>query len=299
MRIVSLLPSATEIVCALGLRDQLVGRTHRCDYPPDVKDVAVVTAPTDGAHDAADELGPARLIRETLAGVAPELILVREARTGLGSRQIEAALIDVETSPRVMSLDPVSLEGILNTVSTIGAMTESEDDAMGLVEAMREDLGEVEQQVVVRHDQGLRPRRVVVLEGLDPLMASGRWVPEQVRRAGGWDVLGREGEAPAPTTWEAILDVDPDMLVIAPAGLTLIESQKIFRRLVLPEAWAAIDAVRRGHVFFVEPIYFSRPGPRVVEGVAMLAEIFDPDAFVDASPPNSWTVLSDGGYRRG
>jgi iron complex transport system substrate-binding protein len=292
MRIVSLLPSATEIVCALGLRDQLVGISHRCDFPPDVEGVTVVTAATDGAHDAADELGPARLVREALSACDPELILVREARTGLGSRQIEAALIDMEDSPAIISLDPVSLEGILNTVSSIGAMTESEDDAMGLVEALREDLGEVEQQVVVRHDQGLRPRRVVVLEGLDPLMTSGRWVPEQVRRAGGWDLLGREGEAPVATTWEAVLDVDPDMLVIAPAGLTLIEAQQLFGRLALPEAWSQIEAVRRGHVFFVEPVYFSRPGPRVVDGVAMLAEIFDPDAFVDASPPDSWTVLT-------
>jgi iron complex transport system substrate-binding protein len=132
----------------------------------------------------------------------------------------------------------------------------------------------------------------VVLEGLDPLMTSGRWVPEQVRRAGGWDLLGREGEAPVATTWEAVLDVDPDMLVIAPAGLTLIEAQQLFGRLALPEAWSQIEAVRRGHVFFVEPVYFSRPGPRVVDGVAMLAEIFDPDAFVDASPPDSWTVLT-------
>ena len=239
MRIVSLLPSATEIVCALGLGDQLVGITHRCDFPPYIKGAVVVTTATDGAHDATDELGPARIDREALSAVRPELILVREGKTGLGSRQIEAALIDAEDLPGIMSLDAVSLEGILNTVSSIGAMTESEDDAMGLVETLREDLGEIEQQVIVRHDQGLRARRVVVLEGIDPLMTSGRWVPEQVRRAGGWDLLGREGEAPVATTWEAILDVDPDMLVIAPSGLTVIEAQRLFAGLVLPEEWTA------------------------------------------------------------
>jgi iron complex transport system substrate-binding protein len=170
-------------------------------------------------------------------------------------------------------------------------MTESEDDAIELLEALREDIGEIEQGVLSRRDQGLRPKRVVVLEGLSPLLASGRWIPEQVRRAGGWELLGREGEPASPTTWEAIRDVDPEMLLFSPAGLTLLETQALWRQIERPAFWPDLTAVRHGQVFFVEPVYFYRPGPRAVDGVAMLAEIFDPEGFIDTSPANGWTPL--------
>jgi iron complex transport system substrate-binding protein len=316
MRIVSLLPSATEIVCALGLRDELVGISHRCDYPPEIEGVAIVTRPigaratadaaagatadaaaapgalaTALAASGGDELGPSELDRAALLAVAPDLIIIRDGGLGPGPRQIEAALVGAEASPEIVALDPITLEGIFNSITTIGAMTESEDDAVELLEALREDVGELAQGVLARHDQGLRPKRVVVLEGLSPLMASGRWVPEQVRRSGGWDLLGREGEPAGPTTWEAIRDVDPEMLMLAPAGLTLREAQAVWSETERPPFWDELVAVRRGQVFFLEPVYFCRPGPRVVDGIGMLAEIFDPDGFVDTSPPDSWTLL--------
>ena len=311
MRIVSLRPSATEIVCALGLSDQLVGVSHRCDYPPEIEGVAVVTRPIGGATARSgatampgtpatplavfqdDELGPSELNRAALLAAAPDLIIVRDGGLGPGPRQIEAALVGAEVSPEIVALDPITLEGIFNSITTIGAMAESEDDAIELLEALREDIGEIEQGVLARHDGGLRPRRVVVLEGLSPLMASGRWVPEQVRRSGGWDLLGREGEPACPTTWQAIKDVDPEMLMLAPAGLTLREAQAVWSETERPAFWDDLEAVRRGQVFFLEPVYFCRPGPRVVDGVGMLAEIFDPEGFVDTSPPDSWTVFFD------
>jgi iron complex transport system substrate-binding protein len=311
MRIVSLLPSATEIVCALGLGDQLVGISHRCDYPPEIEGTTVVTraarvaggtgagrgaAAGTGPHAAplpspGDELGPSTLDPAALAGLGPELVIVRDGGYGPNSSTVEAALVVMDTSPQIVALDPITLEGIFHSITTIGAMTESEDDAIDLLETLREDIGEIEQGVVARHDAGLRPKRVAVLEGLSPLLSSGRWVPEQVRRAGGWEVLGREGEQAAPTTWEAIRDVDPEMLFFAPAGLTLLETQKLWRSMPRPEFWEDLEAVRRGQVFFLEPVYFSRPGPRVVDGVGMLAEIFDPDGFVGTSPDLSWTPL--------
>jgi len=297
MRIISLLPSATEIICALGLGDQLVGVSHRCDYPPEIEGVAIVTRPKSrprvepAAAALDDELGPSELDRAALLAAAPELIVYREGGVGPDARALEAALIGAETTPTLIGLDPITVEGIFHSMTTIGAMTESEDDAIELLEALREEIGEIEQGVVARHDQGLRAKRVVVLEGLAPLLASGRWVPEQVRRAGGWDLLGREGEPSSVTTWEAIRDVDPEMLFFAPAGRTLLEAQAVWRGLDKPASWADLEAVRRGQVFFVEPVYFCRPGPRVVDGVAMLAEIFDPEGFVDTSPPDSWTPL--------
>ena len=298
MRVVSLLPSATEIICALGLGDQLVGVSHRCDYPPEIGGVAVVTRPRSGpgipaATNPDDELGPSELDRAALLAAGPDLIVYREGGFGPDARALEAALIGADPAPTLISLGPVAIEGIFNSITTIGAMTESEDDAIELLEELREEIGEIEQGVVARHDQGLRPKRVVVLEGLDPLTASGRWVPEQVRRAGGWDLLGREGEPSSVTTWDSIRDVDPEMLFFAPAGLTLLETQAVWRGLEKPAFWQDLEAVRRGQVFFVEPVYFYRPGPRVVDGVALLAEIFDPEGFVDTSPPDSWTPLTE------
>jgi len=320
MRIVSLLPSATEMVCALGLRDELVGVSHRCDYPPEIEGVAVVTRPrADGAPLEADgpgagsvagpvagpvagsvarplldhELGAAELDVEALRAAQPDLVIVRDlaAGSGLGSRQVREALRESSGEAVIVSLNAVSVEGVFHSISTIGAMVEAEDDAIELLEALREKLGDLEQHVVVRHDEGIRAPRVVVLQSLEPPFASGRWVPEQVRRAGGWELLGNEGEAAAPTSWEAIRDVDPEMLLIAPSGMHLPAAKRAFSRMQLPEFWHEIEAVRRGRVFIVEPVYFERPGPRIVDGVGMLAEIFDSDGFIETSPPGSWTPL--------
>ena len=302
MRIVSLLPSATEIVCALGLRDELVGISHCCDFPPEIEGVAVVTRPRSGGdrshgpHPFLDnEIGPAELDVEALRIAQPDLIIVRDSAAGsdIGRRQVRDALGESDGDPVIVSLDPVSVEGIFHSITTIGAMAEAEDDAMELLEALREELGDLEQHVVARRDEGIRAPRVAMLQALEPPFASGRWVPELVRRAGGWDVLGREGEAASPVGWETIRDVDPEMLLIAPLGMRLPAAKRVFARTQLPEFWHDIEAVRRGRVFIVEPVYFERPGPRVVDGLGMLAEIFDSDGFVETSPPGSWTPVTE------
>jgi iron complex transport system substrate-binding protein len=306
MRIVSLLPSATEIVCALGLRDELVGVSHCCDYPPEIEGVAMVTRPRPaGDHGSAafidNEIGAAELDVEGLRAAQPDLVIVRDANTayGIGGRQIREALGESAGEPVIVSLDPVSVEGIFHAITTIGAMVEAEDDAMELLEALREELGDLEQHVVVRQDEGIRAPRVVMLQGLEPPFASGRWVPELVRRAGGWDLLGLEGEAATPIGWETVRDVDPEMLLIAPVGMHLPAAKRAFARAQLPEFWHEIEAVRRGRIFIVEPVYFERPGPRIVDGLAMLAEIFDPDGFVETSPPGSWTPVMEEGRLAG
>ena len=301
MRIVSLLPSATEIVCALDLRDQLVGVSHRCDYPPEIDGVPVVTrplgngageaSPVSAAAFAVDDLGPFELDIEAFLESRPDLIFVRDG-AGPGQDQLRKALKELAGEPpEVVSLDPVSIEGIFHTVTTIGAMAEAEDEALGLLEVLREDLSDLERQLIVRRDEGVRPCRVVVLEGFDPPVLCGRWGPEQVRRAGGWEVLGRESAPAAATTWEAIRDIDPETLIFAPAGIHLPAAKRAWQRAEKPEFWTDLEAVRRGHVFVVEPVYFSRPGPRIVDGVGMLAEIFDPDGFIDTSPVASWTPI--------
>ena len=305
MRIVSLLPSATEILFALGIEDQLVGRTHACDYPVEVASVPLVTRtvvpgalagrPMDAvlrhAHHAGTD-GYA-LDGDALRGARPDLVLTQDAcdACGLSRRGVLAALGSSDREVEVVALAPTSVEGILNTITTIGAMTSAEDEAIGLVEILRERLGRIEEQVLRRRSEGARPRRVVALEWLDPPFASGLWVPEQVRRAGGWDLLGREGERAAGTTWRAVLDVDPEQLLLMPCGWDARRTADAWASFEQPEGWD-LPAVRRGDVFALDAAsYFTRPGPRVIEGIALLAQLFDPRGFVEEGPADAWIPL--------
>jgi iron complex transport system substrate-binding protein len=172
-------------------------------------------------------------------------------------------------------------------------MTEAEDAAVDLVESLRARLREVEERVQRRRDGGHGSQRVVALERLDPPFTAGHWVPEQVRRAGGWDLLGDPGARSVETTWDAVTDVDPEMLLLMPCGFHLAETVEEWDRTPRPASWEQIEAVGRRQVFAVDgSSYFSRPGPRVIDGLELLAEIFDPDGFVETSPPGSWTPLA-------
>lgn len=271
MRIVSLLPAATEIVWALGLGDDLVGISHACDFPRAVAGRPVVTRPSSGAVDGA-----------TLASLRPDLVF-----TGAGPRDW-----DVGPGATVVVLDPASLEGIFHSIATVGAMTAAEDEAVGLVEILRERLADVEEVAAERRDQGHHAPRVVALDRLDPLSAAGLWLPEQVRRAGGWEVLGSDGESSAPTTWGAVAEVDPEVLLLVPRGMHLREAAQAWKATPRPPFWSEIQAVRRGRVLALDASsYFSRPGPRVIDGIEILAEIFDPAAFVDLAPAGSWVPV--------
>jgi iron complex transport system substrate-binding protein len=307
MRIVSLLPSATEIVCAIGLADELVGVTHECDYPPEAVGKPIVTRSVNDLSSsssrdihrlvsAAVHGGSSlyALDEEALAAAKPDLIVTQELCRvcAVSYRDVNevARAIDAEIS--VISLEPTSIEGIFHTITTVGAMAEAEDAAIDLVESLRERLGAVEAQVQVRRDGGARPPRVVGLEWLDPPFAVGHWVPEQIRRAGGWDLLGSDGDRSVETTWEAIADVDPEMLLLMPCGYHLAETVAEWARTPRPPQYAELAAVRRDRIFALDgSAYFSRPGPRVIDGIELLAEIFDPDGFVDVSPRSSWTPV--------
>ena len=307
MRIVSLLPSATEIVFAIGLGDSLVGVTHECDYPPEVAGIPVMTR---GVHD----LGTAssreihRLVtasmhggsslyaldEEALAAAKPDLILTQELCRvcAVSYQEVNEVARAIDAEITVVSLEPTSIEGIFNTIATVGAMTESEDAAVDVVESLRERLGAVEEKVQARRDAGGRSPRVVGLEWLDPPFASGHWVPEQIRRAGGWELLGSDGERSKQTTWDAVAELDPEMLLLMPCGFHLQETLKAWAATRRPPGYDDLAAVRRGRVFALDGSgYFSRPGPRVIDGIELLAEIFDPDAFVEIAPPNSWTPV--------
>jgi iron complex transport system substrate-binding protein len=304
MRIVSLLPSATEIVCALGLADELVGITHECDWPPEVVGLPVMTSSVNELANASSrEIH--RLVERSVHGgsslyaldeaalvaAEPDLILTQElcAVCAVGYREVNEVARRIDAEIAVVSLEPTSIEGIFNTIATVGAMTDTEDEAVEVVGGLRERLGLVETRVATRRAAGRSAPRVVGLEWLDPPFAVGHWVPEQIRRAGAWDLLGAEGDWSLETTWTAVREVDPELLVLMPCGFHVEDGLAAWERAPRPEGWAELAAVRAGHVFLVDgSAYFSRPGPRVIDGVELLAELFDPEGSAGSAPFGSW-----------
>ena len=307
MRIVSLLPSATEIVCALGLGDELVGVTHECDWPPEVRELPAMTRNVLDV-DAASSREIHRRVSDAVHGgsaiyaldedaleqAAPDLILTQELCEvcAVGYREVNEAVKAIELDTTVVSLEPTSIEGIFHTITTVGAMTDAEDVAVKVVGKLRKRLSTVETKVQKRRAAGHPTPRVVGLEWLDPPFAVGHWVPEQIRRAGGWDLLGRDGEKAVEVAWATVVDVDPEILVFMPCGYGLQETVAGIEALERPDGWQEMVAIRRGNVFAVDgSSYFSRPGPRVIDGIELLAELFDPDAFIETAPLNSWTPI--------
>ena len=290
MRIASLTPAATEIVCALGLAGDLVGIDADADWPAEAASAPILMRPEHhGQPGAGTALGG--LDMAALVDARPELLLVPAATAAVQAHLrevLEPGVPDVE----IVVLDPTSIEGIFNSIVTIGAMTSAEDAALDVVEGLRERLGDLEERVQQRRADGIAPVRVVALTWLDPPCTAGRWIPEQIRRAGGWELLGTEGGAEAGSTWAQVGDVDPEMLLLMPAGYHLGAAVRAWEAAERPAFWRELEAVVRGQVVAVDAAsYFSRPGPRVIDGIELLAELFDPDGFVESSPVASWTPV--------
>ncbi|MET0771565.1 MAG: ABC transporter substrate-binding protein [Candidatus Limnocylindrales bacterium] len=305
MRIVSLIPAATEIVYALGLGDELVGRSPADDHPADVADVPVVAwvdegdeqppgPPSGMAGEHAERPSPHHIDLDALARARPDLILTQRLCQvcAVSVDQVEAAVRTLGIDPTIVALEASSIEGILNSISTVGAFAEAEDEAVGLIEILRQRLAAVEDRVLERRLAGVAPRRVVVLEWLEPPFSSGHWVPEMVRRAGGWDLLGQEGQVSTEVSWDRVRDVDPDQLVLAPCGMDADEAVEVWEGSMTPIWFDSLRAVQSGDLVAVDGGgLLSRPGPRVIDGIATLAEVFDPEGLAGFAPAGSWRSL--------
>ena len=291
MRIVSLLPSTTEIVCALGLEDALAGITHECDYPASVIDKPRLTASRisqetmsskeidhavrsqlDG-HGSIYDLDEARL-RE----LNPDLILTQELCDvcAVSYKTVERAARMFEAGVRVVSLEPNTIGDIFENIRTVGELTERKSEAAKLVDDLNTRLDRV-RELTARIDY--RPR-TLMLEWLEPAFAPGHWVPEQVAIAGGDQGFGQPGRPSTTTSAEEIVAYAPEVIVLIPCGYY---KEDILRQLPsanLPAGWKDLPAVRNGEVWATDATsYFSRPGPRVVDGVEILARILHPEVF--------------------
>jgi len=286
MRIVSLLPSATDIVCALGLRDYLVGRTHECDWPPGIEEVPAVTSDVlathemssrqiDEAIDSAAHSGSSiyGLDTQALDRAKPDLIITQElcevCAVSYSDVQRAARLIDADT--RIVSLEPTSLDDIFDNILFIGELTGAEQRARNVVEDGRARLAGL---------RAVEPRpRVACIEWLDPIFAGGHWVPDQVQAAGGVDVLGPVHEPTYEIPWPAVIDAQPDVLVLMPCGMSIDRTTSELGAITSRNGFADLPAARHGRVFVVDgSSYFNRPGPRVVRGAEILHALINGDS---------------------
>jgi len=273
----------------------LVGISHECDYPPDIAHKPVVVREKISAgrsSRAIDRLVRARLksgdalyeIDETiLARVRPHLVIAQDTCNvcAVTPAQLDEALRGLPDPPRVLSLNPSTLDDVLADIQRIGDAVRRETEAALLAARLRERL----QHVLLRVATAGNHPRVACLEWLDPLYAAGHWVPEMVAYAGGVDVLGTPG-APAKTvTWKQVCAARPDVLILMPCGFPIARTRQELTLLTRRAGWKTLPAVKSGRVFLVDgPAYFNRPGPRLVDGVEILAACLHPSLPQTAGP---------------
>jgi iron complex transport system substrate-binding protein len=290
-RIVSLLPSATEIVCALGLEGSLVGVTHECDYPPSVVGKPVLTA-SRISHATMSSREIDHAVRSQLDGhgsiydlnegllkeLKPDLVITQELCEvcAVSYKTVRQAAAVLEGDTRVVSLEPNSIRDIFDTVRTVGELTGREQEAETLVGELAVRLDAL---AVLLTEADRRPR-TLVLEWLEPPFSPGHWVPEQVAFAGGDASFGQPGAKSRTTTAEEIEAYAPEVIVLAPCGYYKEDTLRALASARLPRGWADLPAVRANQVWAVDATsYFSRPGPRVVEGAEILSRLLHPELF--------------------
>lgn len=303
MRIVSLLPSATEIVCLLGLEGSLVGVSHECDFPPAVRRLPrVVRSSFESAALSQVEIdervrvalqtgaGTYEIDQELFASLAPDLVITQELCDvcAVPQEAAVAAVGKLARPPRLLSLHPHTLTDVLLDIRRVGEATGSTEIAETRVAELSRRLLRVEEALA----RTSRRPRVAALEWLDPVMASGHWVVEMIRRAGGADFLGRDREPSVCVAWDQVLRYAPEVIVLMPCGFDVERAARDVSLLAARPGWEALPAVVAGEVYAVAGgAYFNRSGPRLVDGVEILAEILHSEVFPRRERPEDYRRL--------
>ena len=290
MRIVSLLPSATEIVCALGLEDDLVGVTHECDFPPSVKSLPKVTRtliPHDAASADIDALVRERLKVQTalytldvptLERLRPDLLVTQALCDvcAVAEAEVQEAACGLPGRPQVLNLEPMSLQDVFETLLLVGRATGRTEQAREVVAALQARVDAVAARTATLSSDE-RPR-VAFLEWIDPPFNGGHWNPTLIEMAGGVDVLGNAGQPSRTLVWEDLVQARPDVLFIACCGFDAERGSQDVPVLERQPGWAALPCVQNGRVYVSDGnAYFSRPGPRLVDSLEILAHALHPD----------------------
>lgn len=303
-RVISLLPSATEIVCAIGGYNQLVGITHECDYPEEIAHLPQVTSSAIDHHGQScaaidrhikqalhEGSSIYRLDEQRVKHLDPDLIITQELCEvcAVAYGDVCETVRRIDSPIPIVSLEPHSLSTILETIEQVGDIMGLTTQAASVVEGLRRRIATVDQRASLRTWHPL----CVCIEWTDPLMVGGHWVPEMVRRAGGVDPLGVEGQ---PSMWiqpDQLVEAQPDVLVLMPCGFDLPSTLIHARPMTAAPWWKALTCVNEGRVVVVDgSAFFNRPGPRIVQGLEILEAALWTQPGEPLPPGAAWMDLS-------
>jgi iron complex transport system substrate-binding protein len=302
-RIVTLLPSATEIVCALGFENGLVGRSHECDFPRSVVRIPALTEPKFDPEGTSAEIDQRvkKIVGEALSVYRVDAAKLRELRPdvivtqsqcevcAVSEREVEAAVAEwLGERPQIVSLAPYSLDDIFTDIQRVADALGESSRGAELIERLRARL-----KAVADKARGVRERpRVATIEWIDPLMAAGNWMPTLVEMAGGENLFGVAGQHSPWMKFDELAAKDPDVILISPCGFSMDRAAQDLPALTNRAEWNRLRAVRDRRVFTADGNqYFNRPGPRIVESLEILAEITHPHLFQFGHEGSGWRRL--------
>ena len=299
MRIASLLPSSTEIVCALGLEEALIARSHECDYPTSVRALSAVTAPKfdpDGRSYEIDQRVKAilqeatsvyRIDADLLRALAPDVIITQTqcevcAVSFAEVERVACEFLDVPA--QIIALEPNSLADVLADVQRVADALGVSERGQALVATMQGRMAAISNRA-----SELPKPSVATIEWIDPLMSAGNWMPELVDMVGARNLFGQAGAHSPWMSWDELVEADPDFIIILPCGYDMTTTERELPALTQREGWTALRAVQQGRVYITDGNqYFNRPGPRLVESLEILAEIIHPEAFCFGHAGTGW-----------
>jgi iron complex transport system substrate-binding protein len=299
-RIVSLIASATEIVCALGFEDHLVGRSHEYDYPETVKRLPVCTQPkfnADGTSYEIDRrvkaivqegLSVYRVEGEKLRDLEPEVIVTQShcEVCAVSLREVERAVCAwLSSCPRLVSLAPNGLADVWTSIEQVADALQVPERGVELIQRLQERMAAISERT-----RGLAAwPTVACIEWIDPLMAVGNWMPELIEMAGGVNLFGVAAAHSPWMTWEELCQADPDVILVVPCGFDIMRTRSEMPLLASKPEWPRLSAVRGERVFLADGNqYFNRPGPRLVESLQILAELLHPNVFAFGHEGTGW-----------
>lgn len=297
MRICSFLPSTTEILYALGLGESVTGVTHECDYPPEaLEKKRVIMSFIDPeklssreidelvSRNAAEGKSTYLIDKDALKEANPDLILTQELCEvcAVSGNEVAEATKVLGHTPDIISLEPRTLDEILETIIVIGEATGTSDIAREVTEKLRHRIEKIRSLL---RDERDRPR-VFCMEWLDPPYVAGHWVPEMVAIAGGECGIGKAGEPSFKVSWKEIADFAPQMLFIMPCGYDIENTLGEINTVMQHEEWFSLPSTGKGQIYIFDAnSYFSRPGPRVVDGLEIFAKTIHPELMKNYEPP--------------
>lgn len=299
LRIVSLLPGTTEIVCALGMKSNMVGRSHECDYPASVQDLPACTEPkfeADGTSYQIDQrvksllqdgLSVYRVDADVLSALKPDIIITQDqcevcAASLLDVREAAEEILGEEVA--IVSVSPTDLAGVLDSIQTIADSLDATEEGEQLIQNMRADFDTIQ-----NNTRKGTVRNICCIEWMEPMMAAGNWIPELVEIAGGRELGAVAGKHSPYFEWDNLLELNPEVLAVVPCGYSIDKTLSEMDTLTKHKEWSKLQAVQNGEVYLLDGNhFFNRSGPRLTDSARIFAEILHPDIFEPKHRNTGW-----------